>query len=207
MKRILLFLLVLPFAINSFSQVILDTGDINSGFYLDAGLYNNFGDQYSSPHGFLMIKYGLSRSTALFGYIDYGRYFKDPYDKHGPAVGAGVKLALIKEGELDIPLASSFVLKGDIDIISDMDIYNLYAYAVVSYNLLDEAGLKPYISFGMRYTDVKLYRGQFGNIASDDTEGFITAGTEYRINQKYSVFGEMTFSDEATAGASLRISL
>ncbi len=209
MKKLFFFMLMVVFMVCStvYSQVVLDTGDIAHGLFFDSGLYNNFGDEYSSPHIFLLLKYGFSRSTALYCYIDYGEYFKHPYDKNGIAVGAGAKLALIKEGELDIPLAANFGIKGDADIISDMDLYNIVANVTASYNILEEMSLKPYISLGIRYTDYKVYTEHFNDMDSDDYRGFAVLGTEYRINDLYSIFGEISVSDDITAGASFRMNL
>lgn len=207
MKRILFGFAILFLCLNIYSQTVLDTGDINPGYYFDIGMYNNFGEFLSSPHIFLAFKYGFSRSTEFFTYIDYGRYFKGASAKTGLSVGMGARFALIKEGEFDVPLAAHFKIKGDTDIISGMDLYNIYANVCISYDLLEMLSLKPYTSFGIRYTNAKLYYKDHGHHKMDEQRAFITFGTEYRIDWHYSVFGEITFSDEINVGASFRLNL
>lgn len=202
-----LFFLSLSFTFTAEAQFILDTGDISQGLTFDSGLYNNFGDLYSSPHIFAKLKYGLSRSTEIFGYIDFGKYFKGPQSKTGVSAGAGARFALVKEGELDHPISGHFGIKGDADIISGIDIYNIYANVCFSYNLIDTVKLKPYLSLGLHYNNSRLYLRHESNLAEDNTNLFATLGTEYEIDRRYSVLGEFTFSEEITIAVLFRINM
>lgn len=207
MKYSMFIIIIGALCLSTYSNVVLDTGDISPAFRFDIGAYNNFGELYTSPHLFLAFKYGVSTATEFFGYMNYGRYFESPYSTSAISVGIGSRLALIKEGEFDSPVAAHFKIRGDVDTNSGMNLYNVYTNICMSYNLMEVFSLKPYMSIGLRYTNAKLENLKEGSLKFDETRAFITFGTEYMVTWHYSILGEITFSDVVTLAASIRFTL
>jgi len=184
-------------------QVVLETGSIQESLFLDGGLYYDFDAAVDSVHLLARLTYGMSRSTAFFIILDYGTYFPDSIDTSGLAVGVGAEFALVKRGEFSQPLAGSFVLRGDIDVMDDLKYYNMLAYTVFSY-APEHWPVIPYAALGLRYTDYTYEAKELGEQTADSTRGFVSAGACVPLSAGLRMHGEISYSKDLTASLMLR---
>lgn len=162
-----------------------------------AGVHFTFGEDYFSLAPAFRYGFGSFFEAGLkvgFTNVDAGSE-----DKVGAIVGADVKYQLVKETE-DVPLDMALDLGFDTTFISGSNLSELTFSVILSKGFpLTERGYKISPYGGIEMSTV------YGSYAPEnDTDILGFAGVEWKISQKFMLYGEAKVGDDFLGGIGLR---